>query len=100
MSPLSAPSLPGNSLTATHGSDRQKLSAVARQFEAIFVRQMLSAARKTDFDGDELFGGKGLETFRQMQEEHFAGLAAERGAFGIARMVEAQLAARPDGGAG
>ncbi|MBS0481441.1 MAG: rod-binding protein [Proteobacteria bacterium] len=62
---------------------------------------MLAEARKTSFD-DPLFGGQGLDTFRQMQDERFADLAAQRGAFGIARQIEAQLAptsgkAAPDG---
>lgn len=83
----------GLSLTATHGSDRERLAAAAQQFEAIFVRQMLAAARKTSF-GDNLFGSQGLETFREMQDDRFAQIAADNGAFGIARAVEQQLAAQ------
>ena len=71
--------------------ERQKLAQAARQFEAIFVRQMLSSARKADFGGDVL-GGQGLDTFRTMQDERFAEIAAETGAFGMARMIELQLA--------
>lgn len=74
--------------------DRTQLATAARQFEAIFVRQMLAAARKADFGGDSLFGSQGLETFRQMQDERFADLAAERGTLGIARLIEAQLASQ------
>lgn len=73
-------------------SERAELAAAARQFEAIFVRQMLAAARKSEFGGN-LLSGPGEQTFRQMQDEHFADLAAGRGAFGLARMIEAQLAA-------
>jgi flagellar protein FlgJ len=72
------------------GSEREKLAAAARQFEAIFVRQLLSAARKADF-GAELFGGQALETFKQMQDDRFADLAAQSGALGLARQIEAQM---------
>lgn len=92
MSPL-GPTLPGFSLTASHGSDRVRLAAAARQFEAIFIRQVLAAARQAGL-GDSLFGGQGIDTFRQMQDEHFADLAAQRGAFGIATAIERQLAAQ------
>lgn len=91
MNPLSAPALPLGSLPQSHGSDRAKLAAAAKQFEAIFVRQMLAAARKTDF-GEPLLGGQGLDTFRTMQDERFADLAAESGAFRLAKQIEAQLA--------
>lgn len=96
MSPLNAPLLAGGSLSAGHGTDRAQLKAAAKQFEAIFVRQMLAAARKTDFGGNVL-GGQGLNTFRTMQDEHFADLAADTGAFGMAKMIEAQLSTQLGG---
>lgn len=70
--------------------EREQLASAAKAFEAIFVRQILAAARKTDFGGD-LFGGQSLDTFRQMQDERFADIASQSGAFGIAQMIEAQL---------
>ncbi len=76
---------------APHSTERQKLAQAAKQFEALVVRQMLSAARKADFGGD-ILGGQGMDTFRTMQDERFADIAAETGAFGMARMIEAQLA--------
>lgn len=85
LAPIAAP------LTTAPSTDRQQLAKAARQFEAIFVRQMLSQARKADFGGD-LLGGQGLDTFRTMQDERFADIAAETGAFGMARMIELQLA--------
>jgi peptidoglycan hydrolase FlgJ len=51
---------------------------------------MLAAARKSDFGG-ELLGGQALDTFRTMQDEHFADLAAQSGAFGFGKLIEAQL---------
>lgn len=73
---------------------KDKLAGAARQFEAIFVRQMLAEARKARPAGeDSLFGGQAMDTFNQMQDERFAQIAADRGAFGLARSLEAQLAA-------
>lgn len=93
MSPISSPLLATGRLTASHGTDRTQLAGAAKQFEAIFLRQMLAAARKTDF-GSELLGGQALDTFRTMQDEHFADLAAQSGAFGFGRLIEAQLSAQ------
>jgi flagellar protein FlgJ len=86
LAPLSTPLAP-----PARPADAQ-LAEVARQFVAIFVRQMLAAARKADFGGEDVLGGQGMDTFRQMQDERFAEIAAQRGAFGMARMIEAQLA--------
>jgi flagellar protein FlgJ len=93
MSPLSAPTSIAGSLSASHGTDRAQLAQAAKQFEAIFVRQMLAAARKTDFGGDML-GSDGLQTFQTMQDEHFAEIASDTGAFGLAKMIEKQLGAQ------
>lgn len=72
--------------------ERAQLREAAQQFEAIFLRQMLAAARKADFGGEDLLGGKGLETFTEMRDENFAELAAQTGAIGLAAKIEAQLA--------
>lgn len=73
-------------------SSRDQLNAAAKQFEAIFVRQMLSAAREADFGGDDLFGGQGEETFREMRDARFAEIASDTGALGMAATIEKQLA--------
>ncbi|RXZ65235.1 rod-binding protein [Pelagerythrobacter rhizovicinus] len=81
------------SATAPGGSERERLAEAARQFEAIFVRQMLAAARNADLGGDELFGGgAGEETFREVRDARFAEVAASTGALGLATTIEAQLA--------
>lgn len=91
MTAISPPSLASGSLSSTQGNDRQKLAAAAQQFEAIFVRQMLASARQASF-GESLFGGQAMDTFRTMQDENFADLAAKSGSFGLASQIEAQLA--------
>ena len=94
-------------------TDREKLHTVAKQFEAVFLREMLGAARKTGFGGDggagDLSGDQAMDTFRQLQDEHFADATAETGTIGLAKMLEAQMArfvegsassGRAEGGAG
>lgn len=93
MSPLHAPAAVTGTLSASHGTERAQLAQVAKQFEAIFVRQMLAAARKADFGGDML-GSDSLQTFQTMQDEHFADIASDTGAFGLAKMIEKQLGAQ------
>ncbi len=80
------------SAEAPGGTERERLAEAAKQFEAIFVRQMLASARKADFGGDELFGGKSDETFHEMRDARFADAAAETGSLGLAATIEAQLA--------
>lgn len=70
----------------------EQLAEAAKQFEAIFLRQMLSAARGTDFGGNDLFGSQGEDTFREMRDARFAEIASSTGALGMADMIEAQLA--------
>ena len=77
---------------AAGGSQRERLTEAAQQFEAIFLRQMLAAARNADFGGGDLFGGQGEETFREMRDARFAEIAAGTGAMGMAASIEAQLA--------
>jgi flagellar protein FlgJ len=96
ITPSAAPSLAS---AAPAKPPREDLAAAARRFEAIFVRQVLAEARKTDLGGKDLFGSQGLDTFRQMMDERFADIAAERGAFGIGRMLETHLAAQAGGSA-
>ncbi|HEX8058424.1 MAG TPA: rod-binding protein, partial [Novosphingobium sp.] len=59
----------------------------------IFLRQMLAAARKTNLGGeDNIFSSQGMDTFRQMQDDRFADIASETGAFGLGKMIQTHLA--------
>ncbi|RIV86000.1 flagellar biosynthesis protein FlgJ [Aurantiacibacter zhengii] len=79
---------------------REDLRQAAQAFEAIFVRQLLASARASDFGGEDLFGGPGLEQFTAMRDEHFADIASMQGTFGLAASIERQLAAFVDQGGG
>lgn len=67
------------------------LKQVSQAFEAIFLRRILASARATQFDDSGLFSGEAMRTFRQMQDDQFAEIAAGQGGFGLAKMIEAQL---------
>jgi len=83
------PATPG----AAAPADARKLHQVAQQFEAIFVRQMLAEARKSNM-GDTLFSSQGTDTFREMQEQAFASATTKSGGLGFAKMIEKQLTAQ------
>jgi flagellar protein FlgJ len=71
---------------------REELREAAQQFEAILLRQMLESARSTDFGGNDLFGGEGEATFREMRDARFAELTAQSRQLGFAAAIESQLA--------
>lgn len=80
-----------SSATSAVDTTRAKLGGAAKEFEAIFVRQMLASARKASF-GDELFGSSATDTFRDMQDSQYADLTAKSGTLGLAKQIEAHLA--------
>ncbi len=65
---------------------KTELEAMAADFEAIFVRQMLSTMRTSSL-GEGLFDGQGLEEFRDMQDSMIAEDMADQGVFGIAELL-------------
>ncbi|MGV3511347.1 MAG: flagellar biosynthesis protein FlgJ [Novosphingobium sp.] len=95
---------PNLSLAPKAPTEREKLAGAAKQFEAIFVRQMLASARASNFGDDDVFG-KMDQTFVQMRDDRFAEIASQTGALGFARQIENHLAAllpkdaTPEGGA-
>ncbi|GEM_PF-507609 len=94
--------LPGMTI-APNATDREKLAVAAKQFEAVFLRQMLAEARKTHFGDEPLFGSQALDTFHRMRDEHVADLTADSGVLGLAGIIEAQMArlvAGPSTGSG
>ena len=80
------PKLSANAPAAT-------LHKAARDFEAIFLRQVLAEARKSNM-GDTLFSSDATSPFTQMQDARFADIAASRDALGLAGMIERQLGSR------
>ena len=66
------------------------VKGVAKQFEAIFLRQMIAAMRTPSL-GDDLFGSDAGKQFRDMSDARLADAMA--GKFGIARLIEQQTGA-------
>jgi peptidoglycan hydrolase FlgJ len=66
----------------------EDLKAAAKQFEAIFLRQMIASMRSPSL-GDDLFGSDASNQFRDMSDARLADSMA--GKFGIAQMLEKQF---------
>jgi peptidoglycan hydrolase FlgJ len=60
----------------------------AKQFEAIFLRQMIASMRSPSL-GDDLFGSDASNQFRDLSDARLADSMA--GQFGIAQLLEKQL---------
>ena len=71
--------------------DMAKIEETAREFEAVFIAEMM----KPMFDGiktDGPFGGgKGEEIFRNMMVEEYGKLLSQTGGIGIASEVKEQM---------
>jgi peptidoglycan hydrolase FlgJ len=75
---------------------KAELGKAAKQFEAIFVRQMLAAARKASL-GEGLFDNSAVEQFQSMQDSQIADLVSERGGLGLGKTIEQQLSGHLEG---
>lgn len=77
--------------TAARGASEDQLDIVAKDFEAMFLAEMM----KPMFEGlevDEQFGGgKGEEVFRGLMIQEYGKGLAETGQIGIAQAIKAQL---------
>lgn len=81
------------------GIDKAGLKKAAQQFEAIFIRQMMSSMRSASL-GEDLLGSSAGDQFRDMSDARTADSMAEKGALGIAQLLIAQFEHRatPDAG--
>ena len=72
------------------------LKKAAERFEAIFVRQLIGSMRQAKLADEDLFGSSATDNFREMADARTADSLASLGRFGIAQMIERQLAKRGD----
>ena len=63
----------------------------AQGFEAVFLREMIGSMRKAKL-AEDIFGSGAADNFREMADARTADGMAAMGAFGIAALVERQLA--------
>ena len=73
--------------------EQQKLRAVAEQFEAVMLRQMIGSMRAAS-PGDGLFDSSATEQFRDMGDAKMAETMAHQGALHIADLLVKQFSAR------
>jgi peptidoglycan hydrolase FlgJ len=81
-------------VTSLSSDAGRQLEEVATEFEALFVKQMLDAMRKTLRPENDLFyGGMAQETFQDMLYEEYARKIAQTGNLGIAEVITRQYGA-------
>ena len=78
---------------AAASAEKAQLKTVAKQFEAIFLRQMIGTMRQSG-GGEGLFDSSATEQFRDMSDARTADSMAEKGALGIAEMLLRQYESR------
>lgn len=68
------------------------LRKAAQGFEAVFLREMIGSMRKAKLADEDLFGSSATDNFRELADANTAESMSGLGQFGIAALVEAQLA--------
>jgi|SRR5690348_13111117 flagellar protein FlgJ len=76
-------------------TDQQKIAEASRQFEAILLRQILSATQKPVISSKLVDNSTSADIYRDMITNQLADSISKSGAFGLARTFEQQLT-RPD----
>lgn len=89
---------PGRSVTASalDGASPEALQAVAKEFEATFLAEMLKHTGLGE-PRDAFGGGHGEAAFASMLTQEYATQLAKRGGIGLADRIASELAARQKG---
>jgi flagellar protein FlgJ len=74
-------------LTGAQTAELKKLREASQDFEAIFVKQMLDAMRKTIPKGGLINGGMAEDIFEDMLYDERSKVIAKTGSFGVADMI-------------
>jgi flagellar protein FlgJ len=78
---------------ATASADEQRLRAVAKQLEGVFVQQLFKAMRETVPDDGLANGGAGEDIFTGLMDEQIAGTVPSHWERGIGESLYRQLRA-------
>ena len=73
----------------------EALKAVAKQFEAIMLQQLLKSSRETSWDdgfGEDVPGVGSMDTYREWRDDQLAQTLSTKGSMGFADMLVKQLA--------
>jgi flagellar protein FlgJ len=71
--------------------DIKKVKELAKDFESIFLEQMLRTMRSSIQKSGLVDGGNAEEIYRSMLDSEYAKLMAGEGGAGLAQMIERQL---------
>ncbi len=89
-------SIPTVPAAGKNASDDPKLREACEQFEALFIKQMLDAMRKSIDKSDQLLnGGMAEDVFEDMLYDEYSKTMAKTGKFGISDMLFSQLSSTP-----
>lgn len=87
------PSSPAGTPPANATSDEQRLRAVARQLEGVFVQQLFKAMRETVPKEGLTDGGAGEDIFTGLMDEKFATQVPDHWSHGLGESLYRQLRA-------
>lgn len=79
------------------GAKDARLRSATKEFEAVFIQEMLKAMRETVPEGGLLDAGRSEEMFTALLDQHVADTAAERAEGSLADALYRQFAGRVDG---
>lgn len=71
--------------------EKEKVSEVCRQFEAVLLLQILRDARKAVLDSQKTKDSSSLEIYADMINRQLAESISHSGMFGVAKSLEGQL---------
>ena len=71
--------------------ESQKIAEVARQFEALLLRQVLQAGRKTIFHSKVTEESAGSSIYQDMVTDQLAEAMSKNGTLGLARSLQVEL---------
>ena len=85
-----ASTAPAAAIDPAKAKQLEKLKGAAQQFEAVFLRQMMSSMRAASL-GDDILGSDASNQFRDMSDARTADEMAKRGTLGVAEMLLKQF---------
>ncbi len=77
--------------TSLPRTEEEALRGVTREFEAIFIGEMLKQMRRPDFSGGLLGNDRASKMYREMHDEAMAAEMARAGGLGIGDMLYQEL---------
>lgn len=81
------------------GNDADTIREVARQFESLFTQMLLKASHSEDSSCNDLLGGSGSDTYRDLYDQQMAGHLSSGKGLGLAELLTRQLLGKAAPGA-